>query len=256
MVPLDKIRLSGENMRLDADDIDELAESIKAIGLLQPLVLNEDLVLVCGHRRFAACRRAGLTEVPATVRAFTDEEAFVALFTENVHRKHLTPLEEAIALKKLAARGLTGKEISALIGKSQMYVSTYLALLELSDELQQMVHRGEMSIWKAVDATRKRHGGRASSITDGNARWQASHLDRVISILEAGKIADDKRIEDRLRLLFKALASYFGTSTEGAEQEVSDERCCRHGECTTRLSRFNPGIYCSSHERHHLSRTG
>jgi ParB/RepB/Spo0J family partition protein len=251
MVPIDAIKLSGENMRLDAGEIDELAESIKTLGLLQPLVLNEELVLVCGHRRLAACRRAGLAEVPATIRAFTDEQAFVALFTENVHRKHLTPLEEAIALQKFVDRGLSHQEIANLVGKSQPYVSTHLRLLTLDEETQQEVHRGELSIWKAVNAVRKHRGG--PSISTTNVGWQLSYIDRLTGWLEAGKLADDKRIDERLRLLFRTLASYFGTSSEEGKTEVSDERRCRHTGCATKLSRFNPGIYCSAHEKLHVS---
>jgi ParB/RepB/Spo0J family partition protein len=248
LVDIDSIKLSGENMRLEAGDLEELAESIRSIGLLQPLVLTDDLVLVCGHRRLAACRRVGLKKVPATVRTFTEDEAFVALFTENVHRKHLTPLEEALALKKLADQGHTGYDIAALIGKSQMYVSTYLALLKLDEEVQQAVHRGEASIWKVVGETRKPQKGRINRSDSGTERWHHSYIDRLIGWLESGRIADDAKIEKKLRLLYQAIGSFLGVERDAP---LEDSRRCRHPGCRAILSRFNSGIYCGAHERQH-----
>jgi len=251
MMPLDAIKLSGENMRLDPGEIKELAQSIRSLGLLQPLVVNEDDVLVCGHRRLAACRLVGLDPVPVVVRDLTGDDAFVALLTENLHRKSLTPLEEAHALKRLADAGRTGQEIADLIHKSPMYVSTHLALLTLDEDTQQAVHNGEQSVYKAVEAHRKVYRPRnvvqgASSTTE---RWQGSYIDRIIGWVTTGGVADDKEIEDKLRTLYRALRSYFGITTKTDDETALTKRVCRMPDCETQLSRFNKGIYCGPCER-------
>lgn len=212
MLTLDDIVLSGDNMREDVGEIDELSWSIRKHGVLQPLLINETdgrLELVAGHRRLAAARRAGLAKVPCVIRTgMTEDEVLDQMIHENVHRKSLSPLEEAHAFEKLMSKGATQTEVGHRIGKSKFYVQVRVELLRCDEETQQKVHRGEMSVYKAVDVNRKPSGpkGDAGHKLDGNVRWQHYYMDRLTGWLEAGKVdLDDDETFNRLTLLSRAL---------------------------------------------------
>lgn len=210
---LEEIRVSGENMRIDTGDIVELSESIKEHGLMQPLVVtrtNKGFLLLCGHRRLAASRRAGLKEVPVMVREVDgDAERLTAMVVENVHRLHLSPLEEGKAFKRMAAAGLSQYEIAERIGKSQTYVSDRLKLTELDPTIQARVHAGELSLTAAIAPHRKKYmprGERPADTRSTDEKWEVWHLDKVLRWLEAGDLPfDQPDVIARLRLLKKNL---------------------------------------------------
>lgn len=209
-IAIDDIRLSGDNMREDVGEIDELSWSIRKHGILQPLLVTKregGYLLVCGHRRLAAARRAGLTEVPCVEKDMTDDERFELMIVENVHRKHLSPLEEAHAFEKMIAGGALQVDIATRIGKSQMYVSARMSLLKCDPEIQQKVHKGELSLYKAIDETRSRYTPRPDRDQgDRTLRWQIYYIDRLVGWLEAGRIdLQDGAIFDRLSLLSRTL---------------------------------------------------
>lgn len=258
LVPIDTIRLSGENMRLGADDIDELTESIREHGLLQPLVLTHDLVLVCGHRRLAACRRAGLTDVPCTLREFeSDADRFSAMIAENVHRRHLSPLEEGRAFERLMEEreGMTQREVAGLIGKSEFYVSQRLSVLELPLAIQMKVHEGEMSLNEAVEKRRKPRGSRPPEPRDQAQRWQLFYIDKLLRWLEGGHVPLHlKEFAQRLNLLRDALNALANDDEHSGAIKVQ-VRLCQHPGCKSALSRYNRGDYCGAHEREHPTYT-
>ena len=207
-------------MREDVGDIDELAWSIRKHGVLQPILLTErknGYLLVCGHRRVAASRRAGLTHVPAVVKEMTEEERVEIMIVENVHRKYLSPLEEAHAFTKMMEKGSSQVKVGSRIGKSQMYVSNRLALLKCEEEVQQKVHKGELSLHKAINVNRipREKNRENEKHRDPTERWQTYYIDRLIGWLEAGRIADDRVINDKLRLLGRALKAYAGKGEKG-----------------------------------------
>lgn len=210
MLPLDDIVLSGDNMREDVGEIDELSWSIRKKGVLQPLIINEiggRFELIAGHRRLAAARRAGLAKVPCIVHAaLTEDERLDIMVHENVHRKSLSPLEEAHAFEKLMSKGATQTEVGHRIGMSKFYVQVRVELLRCDEETQQKVHRGELSVYKAVDVNRKPRGSDKRRVDDPNKRWQHHYIDRLVGWLEAGKVnLDDDETFKRLTLLSRAL---------------------------------------------------
>lgn len=212
MVPLDDIVLSGDNMREDVGEIDELSWSIRKKGVLQPLIINEiagRFELIAGHRRLAAARRAGLAKVPCIVHKDLDEDERLDIMVhENVHRKALSPLEEGHAFEKLMSKGASRTDVGHRIGKSAFYVQVRLELLRLDEEIQQKVHKGELSVYKAVEVQRKPAGpkGQAGHKLDPNVRWQHYYMDRLTGWLEAGKVdLDDEETFNRLTLLSRAL---------------------------------------------------
>lgn len=255
-VPIDDIQVSGENMRIDAPEVAELAESIKRVGLLQPILLNADLVLIFGHRRLAACRRAGVTLVPAVVRAFDDEDAQLeAMVAENVHRAALSPIEEALALKRFTDRGLTQIEIAKKVRKSDYWVSTRLGLLTLKPDTQDKIHCGEMTLTEGVamveeNRRRGKHQG-GPEARSPQVRWQIAAIDKLLRWIEGGNIPQHlPEVMKRLELLRRALSALASVSADGREIVVK-KRKCRHDGCQAILSRFNRTDYCGPHERTH-----
>lgn len=168
-----------DNLRSDTSDITELAESIVAIGLLQPIVAREHggrLVVVAGHRRLAAIRKIGWEHVDVIVRPpMRPDEVIAAMLIENGQRKDLDPIEEARGLARLAVdAGLdTQQQIAARIGRTQMYVSNRLALLALTPEEQEQVRSGELSIGAATEKARI-NSGRVKPTAKG--KKSAQHL--------------------------------------------------------------------------------
>jgi len=151
-VPIGDLKVAEDNVRQDVGDVSELAASVKAGGVLQPLLVNEaDMVVVAGARRLAAAKQAGLKVVPVMKRAFSDQERLETMIVENLQREDLTPLEEANALKRLVDLGLTQRQVAARVGRSQALVAKRLALLTLPATVQQAVDSGGITLPDAVE---------------------------------------------------------------------------------------------------------
>ena len=134
----------------DPDAVSGLADSIKAQGLIQPVVVRPRLEggyeLIAGERRWRAARAAGLTSVPAVVREADDRDTLLLGLVENVAREDLSPVEEARAYALLIDEfALSLAEVAERVGKSKPSVSNRLRLLELSDDLLGLVDRGELT---------------------------------------------------------------------------------------------------------------
>lgn len=155
-VDIDLIDEPEAPARLDPqdDEIYELAESIAEIGLINPLTVkpkeNGRYEIIAGHRRYLACKLAGLKKVPVIVSDKAEERAAEIMLTENVARKNMSPIEEAAMLKELS--DLKGYGIGALAritGKSKSWVRERLDLLFLKPELQKALHEGKINIKQA-----------------------------------------------------------------------------------------------------------
>ncbi|MEE1352262.1 MAG: ParB/RepB/Spo0J family partition protein [Acutalibacteraceae bacterium] len=134
----------------DQKALDELAESIKKNGVLQPLLVRPlsdgSYQLVAGERRWRASRIAGLTEVPVIIKEMTDEQAMEIALIENLQREDLNPIEEAEGLQLLISRyNLTQDEAAARVGRSRPAVANSLRLLKLPDEILEMTKTGDIS---------------------------------------------------------------------------------------------------------------
>jgi ParB family chromosome partitioning protein len=134
----------------DEDALDELAESIKQVGLLQPVVVRAVGVgryeLVMGERRWRAAQRAGLTEIGAIVKQTQDDDLLRDALIENLHRQQLDPLEEAAAYQQLLDDfGATHEELARKIGRSRPHISNTLRLLNLPPTVQKRVAAGVLS---------------------------------------------------------------------------------------------------------------
>ncbi len=135
----------------DKESLEELSESIKENGLLQPILVREygeggRYQIIAGERRFRASRLAGLTEIPAIVLDRDDRAVAQIALIENIQREDLNPLEEALAYKSLKEEyGMTQEELSEKIGKSRSAIANSMRLLELPDPILTMVAARELS---------------------------------------------------------------------------------------------------------------
>jgi ParB family chromosome partitioning protein len=151
-VEIDEIRPNPQQPRGDFDEeaLSGLAESIRSLGLLQPVVLRPDpdggYFLVAGERRWRAARKAGLSRIPAVIRTSDDREWLTAALVENLQRADLNPLEEAAAFQQLLEDfGLTHEEVGRRVGRSRAAITNSVRLLGLPASIQSRLASGELS---------------------------------------------------------------------------------------------------------------
>ena len=135
--------------------LDELAASIQANGIVQPLLVrrqdhNERYQIVAGERRWRAAQRAGLDRVPVVIREIPDERVLELSLIENIQREELNPIEEAYAYRRLIdGLGVTQEEVARRVGRERSSVTNYLRLLKLPEDIQQWVEEDRLSMGHA-----------------------------------------------------------------------------------------------------------
>ncbi|HWM14467.1 MAG TPA: ParB/RepB/Spo0J family partition protein [Gaiellaceae bacterium] len=151
-LPVGSIRPNSRQprKRLDSEGIEELAESVRVQGLVQPVVVRPSseggYELIAGERRWRAARVAGLATVPALVRETDDRDSLLLALVENVAREDLSPVDEARAYAALMDEfGLSLGEVAEHVGRSKPTVSNRLRLLELPDDVLGLVERGQLT---------------------------------------------------------------------------------------------------------------
>ena len=191
MVKLSKVEPNREQPRknFDEDSLQELAESLKQFGMLQPILVQnrgDYYEIIAGERRWRAAKIAGLKEVPVIVRELTDQEIVEISLIENIQREDLNPIEEAQAYKRLLTEfHLKQDEVAERVSKSRTAVTNSMRLLKLCDEVQMMV----------VD----------DMISTGHARALISIEDPEEQYLIAQKIFDEKLSVREVEKLVKDL---------------------------------------------------
>jgi ParB family chromosome partitioning protein len=161
-LPLDLLQRGKYQPRVDMrqESLDDLASSIKAQGIVQPIVVrpvegaapgeSQRYEIIAGERRWRAAQLAGLATVPAVIRRVPDEAAIAMSLIENIQRENLNPLEEARALERLISEfGITHQQAADAVGRSRAAVSNLLRLLELPDEISAFVERRELEMGHA-----------------------------------------------------------------------------------------------------------
>ena len=155
-VPVERIRRGRHQPRriVDESALEELAHSVRARGIVQPIVVrpagNDGFEIVAGERRWRAAQMAGLHEVPVVVRECSDSEAAAVALIENIQREDLNPIEEAEGYRTLAGEfGLTHQELADTVGRSRSSVSNTLRLLELDRDVRALVEQGELDMGHA-----------------------------------------------------------------------------------------------------------
>jgi len=155
-LPVDLIQRGQYQPRRDIEPeaLEELAESIKAQGVMQPIVVREispqQYEIIAGERRWRATQLAGLDTIPALVRELNDETALAMALIENIQREDLNSMEEAIALHRLQTEfELTQQEVATAVGKSRSSVANFLRLMSLPKETQVLLERGDIEMGHA-----------------------------------------------------------------------------------------------------------
>ena len=155
-LPVDLIQRGSHQPRrdFDPDSLRELADSISAQGVIQPIVVRPvadgRYEIVAGERRWRACQQAGLQEIPVVIRDVDEQTAMAMALIENIQRDDLNPLEEAGALHRLLHDfALTHQQVAQAVGKSRTTVTNLLRLLELDDEVKEMVASRQLEMGHA-----------------------------------------------------------------------------------------------------------
>ena len=150
-IPIELIRPNPSQPRtyFKKDELEELAESIKKNGLLQPiLVRKKDDVyeIVAGERRWQACKLLGMKTVPVRIREVTDEETIILALVENIQRTDLNPIEEAYGYRRMMERGkMTQSQVAQAVSKGRSTIANALRLLELPEEAQQLLFEEQIT---------------------------------------------------------------------------------------------------------------
>lgn len=152
MLKISEIEPNRSQPRKDFDEnsLSDLAQSISQHGLLQPLLVRQLPIggyqIVAGERRYRACRMAGLTEVPVTIRELSDTETMELALIENLQREDLSPIEEALGYKALIdEHGFSQEEVATSVGKSRPAIANSLRILKLPDSVLEYVKQDKIS---------------------------------------------------------------------------------------------------------------
>ena len=156
LVPVEFLRRGKYQPRthMAEDSLRELAASIKAQGIIQPILVREDdsgiFEIIAGERRWRAAQIAGLEEVPVVVRDVPDEAALAVALIENIQRENLNPIEEAAGLRRLSDEfGLTHQQVADGVGRSRSAVTNMLRLLSLSKGARELLEQGKIEMGHA-----------------------------------------------------------------------------------------------------------
>ncbi|PTE68842.1 chromosome partitioning protein ParB [Staphylococcus devriesei] len=213
-------RKTFDEMRLN-----ELADSVKQHGILQPIVLRRTVqgyYIVVGERRFRASQIAGLQEVPAIVKDLSDADMMELAIIENLQRENLNAIEEAESYRRLMDDlGLTQQEVAKRLGKSRPYIANMLRLLNLPKEVSQFVKDGKLS---------GAHGRTLLGIKDIETmkriskqaireNWSVRYLETIVNELQDGRQSKDEKKQPVLKPKFiqkqeRILKEKFGTRVD------------------------------------------
>jgi ParB family chromosome partitioning protein len=225
-LPLEQLQPGKYQPRshMDTERLQELADSIKAQGLIQPIVVRpigkDRFEIIAGERRWRAAQLASLREVPVVVRDSDDHAALAMALIENIQREDLNPLEEATALQRLIDEfALTHQQAADAVGRSRAAVSNLLRLLELPDAVRKLVERGaiEMGHARAL-LTLPAAQAEALARLAADEQWSVRETERRVKALQKGPATapptSSKRQDADVAALQTELSEALGTAVE------------------------------------------
>lgn len=203
----------------DEGALEGLADSIRSQGIIQPLLVRrvgDRYELIAGERRWRAARLAGLSKVPVVVKDVPDKDLLEIALIENIQRENLNPIEEAQAYQRLIETvGLTQESLAARVGRDRSYITNYLRLLKLPDDIQKLVMEGRLSTGHArtilglVDVDRQRKLAR-QIINRGLSVRATEHLVRT-DVEEAAPSKTTSAVDPNIRAAESKLRRALGT---------------------------------------------
>lgn len=223
-LPVDLMQRGKYQPRIDMhpESLEELANSIRAQGLVQPIVVRPigggRYEIIAGERRWRASQMAGLQEVPVVVRDVPDQAAMAMALIENIQRENLNPIEEARALQRLILEfNLTHQETADAVGRSRAAVSNLLRLLELHDEVKTMLEHGDLEMGHA----------RAILALPAEEQRVAAHkvVAQGLSVRETERLV--KRLQAETAVVAKAEKASVDPDIQRLEQFLSENLATR-----------------------------
>ena len=208
----------------DEAGLESLAESIRSHGVVQPLLVRRregGYELIAGERRWRAAKLAGLTRVPVVVKDVPDESLLEIALIENIQREDLNAIEEAQAYKKLIENvGLTQEALASRVGRDRSYITNYLRLLRLPDDLQQLVREGRLSTGHARTILALTHPDQqrrvVRQILDGGLSVRATEnlVQRMVEGGPAKSAAAPRAVDPNVRAAETKLRRALGTQVK------------------------------------------
>ncbi len=201
-IPIEELRVNPYQPRKYFNDeaLSELSASIKEHGVFQPIIVKQSIKgyeIVAGERRYRASKMAGLTAIPAIVRAFTDEQMMEIALLENLQRENLSAIEEANAYKSMIEQlSLTQDELSRKVGKSRSHITNILGLLRLPKEVQQLVAEDKISMG---------HARVLSKLESDEKIIEMAHqiIDSKLPVRELEELTSNPNVEKRVKIVRK-----------------------------------------------------
>jgi ParB family chromosome partitioning protein len=222
-VPLDRISANPYQPRKTFDDekFQDLVKSVRVHGVLQPVVVRSKgegaYELVAGERRMRAAMAAGLTQIPAVIRELTNEQSLEVALIENLQREYIAPPEAAIAYKRLMDEfGLTQDEVAFRVGKSRSTVANTLRLLNLPQEFQESLSKGEITegharALLAIPDPDTQHAAWQETIHNGLSVRQLEGWNKNSAPAKRAGVSRETLVDPNLLSLQEQLQRLFGT---------------------------------------------
>ena len=225
-LPVDLIQRGRYQPRTDmhAEKLQDLADSIKAQGVVQPIVVrkldpNSDRYeIIAGERRWRASQLAGLQEVPVIVKNVADEAALAMALIENIQRENLNALEEAIALQRLAEEfSLTHQEVAEAVGRSRAAVTNLIRLLELNNDVKKLLESGDLEMGHgrallALQGGKQSEAARKVVAKGLNVRETERLVKQILQAAQVDKVMTKKSIDPDLRHFQNELSEKLGAA--------------------------------------------
>ena len=230
-VPIDQIEANPDQPRREFDSValEELANSIKQLGLVQPITVRQlaehKFQIIAGERRWRASQLAGLTAIPAYIRTIKDENVMELALVENIQREDLNAIEIALAYEHLQEKsGLTQEKVAARVGKSRVAVTNYLRLLKLPAQVQMALQKKEIDMGHArallslnspSQQIKLFHEIQKNAFSVRKVEELCQQLNNGEDIQTAKKkIAAKSKLPDEFNLLKKRLSDFFNTKLQ------------------------------------------
>ena len=207
--------------RMDSASLDELAQSIREQGIMQPILVRPiegaRFEIIAGERRWRAAQRAGLTEIPALVRTVPDQAALALALIENIQREDLNVLEEALGIERLIAEfGLTHDAAAKAVGRSRSAVTNLLRLRELSKPVQEYLMAGQLDMGHARALLGLPAGTQAAAaariIAQGLSVRDSERLAHTLGNPQKRKARNGRAVDADLARLTETLAEALGAA--------------------------------------------